>query len=103
YDSSGQSEYAFTKPYSEKTAEKIDEEVKKLVNQAFDTAMEVLEKNREGLDKLAQQLLDKEVIYTEDLETIFGKRPQLKNSYHVEQTQPIDPNSEKSQQISNQE
>ncbi len=74
FDSTGQSEYMFTKPYSEKTAEKIDQEVKRLVKLAFDTACEVLTKNREGLDKLAQKLLEKEVIYTEDLEQIFGKR-----------------------------
>ncbi len=74
YDSSGQSEYSFHKPYSEKTAELIDEEVKKLVDKSFETAKKVLRDNRKGLDELANLLLEKEVIFSEDLERIFGKR-----------------------------
>jgi ATP-dependent metalloprotease FtsH len=75
YDSSGQSEYAFTKPYSEKTAQEIDEEIRKLVSIAYERAKEVLSSHREKLIELAEYLLEKEVIFAEDLERIFGKRP----------------------------
>ena len=75
YDSSGQSEYTFTKPYSEKTAETIDSEISKLVESAYQRAKQILLENRDKLEKLAQQLLTKEVIYREDLELIFGERP----------------------------
>ena len=75
YDSSGQSEFAFQKPYSEKTAEVIDREVKKIIDSAYDKAKEIILNNREKVELLAQQLLEKEVIFREDLEHIFGKRP----------------------------
>ncbi len=75
YDSSGQSEYSFTKPYSDKTAEIIDQEVSALVESAYQRAKDILTQNRDKLEKLAQKLLDKEVIFREDLEEIFGKRP----------------------------
>jgi ATP-dependent metalloprotease FtsH len=75
YDSSGQSEYAFNKPYSEKTAEIIDIEVKAILDNAYTRAVEILTENREKLDQLASLLLEKEVIFREDLEKIFGKRP----------------------------
>src|SRR6056297_143713 len=75
YDSTGQSEMSFTKPYSEKTAELIDQEVKDLIEEAYVRAYGVLKKHKDGLTQLAQQLLEKEVIFTEDLEKIFGKRP----------------------------
>ncbi len=75
YDSSGQSEYSFTKPYSDKTAQRIDEEVRNLVEQAYKRAVEVLGDNKENLVMLAELLLEKEVIFREDLEKIFGKRP----------------------------
>ncbi len=74
YDSSGQNEYAFSKPYSEKTADLIDEESKQIVAEQFQRAISVLTENREGLTRLAEQLLEKEVIFSEDLEVIFGKR-----------------------------
>jgi cell division protease FtsH len=74
YDSSGQSEYAFGKPYSDKTAELIDQESKKLVEDAYDCAKDILVKNREGLTKLADLLLEREVIFSEDLEAIYGPR-----------------------------
>jgi cell division protease FtsH len=74
YDSTGQSEYAFTKPYSDKTSEEIDKEVAELIDRAYNRAKNVLSEYREGLEKLAKQLLEKEVIFSEDLETIFGKR-----------------------------
>jgi ATP-dependent metalloprotease FtsH len=74
YDSTGQQEYAFQKPYSEKTAEVIDQEVGKLVNQAYKRAVEILRINKGKLEKLARMLLEKEVIFGEDLEPIFGKK-----------------------------
>jgi cell division protease FtsH len=75
YDSTGQSDYSFTKPYSEKTAELIDEEVKVLIDSQYKRALEVLRNNEEGHRKLANLLLEREVIFSEDLEDIFGKRP----------------------------
>jgi cell division protease FtsH len=75
YDSTGQSDYSFTKPYSEKTAELIDEEVKILIDSQYERAKQVLKENSEGHAKLANLLLEREVIFSEDLEEIFGKRP----------------------------
>lgn len=75
YDSTGQSEYAFTKPYSEKTAQDIDEEVHQLIETSYNRAKEILSTNKEKLIELAEHLLEKEVIFAEDLERIFGKRP----------------------------
>ena len=75
YDSTGQQDYSFTKPYSEKTAETIDKQVRKLVEQAYQEALDILSNHKDGLSQLAQQLIDKEVIFSDDLETIFGKRP----------------------------
>jgi cell division protease FtsH len=74
YDSTGQTEYAFTKPYSDKTSEDIDKEVFALVERAYKHAKEILGKYRDGLTQLADLLLEKEVIFAEDLEKIFGKR-----------------------------
>lgn len=75
YDSSGNGDYNFTKPYSEKTAEKIDQEVKIIIETQYERAKKLLSDNRDKLNKLADQLLEKEVIFKEDLQTIFGKRP----------------------------
>ncbi len=74
YDSSGQ-EYGFTKPYSEKTAEIIDEEISKLIEEQYQRVKDLLQKNKDKLVNLAQRLLEKEVIFKEDLEEILGKRP----------------------------
>ncbi|MEX1189688.1 MAG: ATP-dependent zinc metalloprotease FtsH [Bacteroidia bacterium] len=74
YDSSGQSEYSFNKPYSEKTAETIDFEVKKLIDMAYERTKKLLVDNKDKLDLLATKLLEREVIFREDLEAIFGKR-----------------------------
>jgi cell division protease FtsH len=74
YDSSGNSDYNFTKPYSEKTSELIDQEVKKIIDMQYERAKQILTENRDKLDLLASQLLEKEVIFKEDLVTIFGKR-----------------------------
>ena len=75
YDSTGQSEWGLTKPFSEKTAECIDHEVRRMVEEAYAKAKELLMSHREQLDQLASQLYDKEVLFREDLERIFGPRP----------------------------
>jgi len=74
YDSSGQTEYAFVKPYSEKTSETIDKEVSDLIALAYERSKLILTQNIDGLNNLATILLEKEVIFSEDLELIFGKR-----------------------------
>ncbi|MDA3944668.1 MAG: ATP-dependent zinc metalloprotease FtsH [Bacteroidetes bacterium] len=78
YDSTGQQEYAFNKPFSEKTSEIIDNEISDLVEKAYKNALEILTKHKDGLVQLAEQLLEKEVIFGDDLEHIFGKRPWIK-------------------------
>jgi cell division protease FtsH len=75
YDSSGQNDYGFTKPYSEKTAEMIDKEISNLIEAQYQRAVALLEKNKDKLTELANELLEKEVIFKESLERIFGKRP----------------------------
>lgn len=74
YDSSGQSEYNFGKPYSEQTAKIIDGEISKMVETQYQRALKILTDNRDKLEALAGKLLEKEVIFREDLEEIFGKR-----------------------------
>ncbi|MDO5608228.1 MAG: ATP-dependent zinc metalloprotease FtsH [Capnocytophaga sp.] len=74
YDSSGQ-DYTFTKPYSEKTAQTIDEEISAIIETQYQRAIRILEENKDKLTKLANLLLEKEVIFKENLEEIFGKRP----------------------------
>ncbi|MEK9912698.1 MAG: ATP-dependent zinc metalloprotease FtsH [Flavobacteriaceae bacterium] len=75
YDSSGQSEYGFTKPYSEVTAQTIDKEISDLIEGQYQRAITILKENKDKLTKLAERLLEKEVIFKDDLEEIFGKRP----------------------------
>lgn len=75
YDSTGQQEYNFQKPYSEKTAELIDSEVKSYTDMAYKKTVELLKQNKDKLQKVAELLLEREVIYKEDMEAIFGKRP----------------------------
>ena len=75
YDSSGQSEYNFSKPYSEETALVIDQEISTLIETEYKRAIKILEDNKEKLEQLAAILIEKEVIFKNDLETIFGKRP----------------------------
>ena len=75
YDSTGQQEYSFQKPFSEKTAQIIDEEVKKLVEDSYQRAIKIIKKNKEKIEVLAKVLLEKEVIFSEDLIKIFGERP----------------------------
>ena len=76
-------EYSFNRPYSEKTAELIDEEVKRMVNEQYQRAKKILAENKENHNKLAQLLIDKEVIFAEDVEQIFGKRPWTSRSEEI--------------------
>ena len=76
YDSTGQGDMAFTKPYSERTAQQIDDEVRALIAKAREMAEKVIDEHREGLIELAELLLEKEVVFTEDVERIFGARPE---------------------------
>ena len=75
YDSSGQNEYGFTKPYSEQTAELIDKEISDIIEEQYQRAIDLLEKNKDKLIELAEVLLKDEVIFKDNLEAIFGKRP----------------------------
>ena len=87
YDSSGQSEYNFGKPYSEHTAKTIDEEISKLIENQYQRAIRILTENKDKLEALAGKLLEKEVIFREDLEEIFGKRawePEEKENRPIE-------------------
>ena len=74
YDSSGQSDYSFGKPYSDQTAKMIDEEISKIIEGQYQRAVQILRDNKDKLDALSSKLLEKEVIFREDLEEIFGKR-----------------------------
>ena len=74
YDSTGQSEYSFGKPYSDQTAKVIDEEISKIIETQYARALQILGENKDNLDALAAKLLEKEVIFREDLEEIFGER-----------------------------
>jgi len=75
YDSSGQSDYNFSKPYSEETAKVIDTEISKLIEEQYERAIHLLETHKEKLTQLADILIEKEVIFKDDLENIFGNRP----------------------------
>ena len=107
YDSSGQSEYSFGKPYSEETAKKIDVEIKDIIENQYQRAVAILHENRDKLDALAQKLLEKEVIFREDLEEIFGKRawdPELTErpvTEAVVENTPENTSSEESQESQN--
>lgn len=90
YDSSGQSEYSFGKPYSDQTAKMIDEEISKIIETQYQRALDILSTNKDKLDALAIKLLEKEVIFREDLEEVFGERawdPEL-TEHPVSNTQP---------------
>jgi cell division protease FtsH len=75
YDSNGQNEFGFTKPYSEETAKQIDEEISKIVEREYKRALALLRKHKKKLTELAKHLLEKEVIFKDDLLSVFGKRP----------------------------
>lgn len=96
YDSSGEREYNFSKPYSEKTAEEIDREVHDIIDEAYQTAKKILSENKDKLTQLSKQLQDKEVIFTEDMEKIYGKR--TFETENIEQPK-VDKNTENSENI----
>lgn len=96
YDSSGEREYNFSKPYSEKTAEEIDREVHNIIDEAYQTAKKILSENKDKLTQLSKQLQDKEVIFTEDMEKIYGKRSF--ETENIEQPK-VDKNTENSENI----
>ena len=75
YDSSGQNDYGFTKPYSDTTAQIIDKEISNIIETQFKRAIGLLKKHKKKLEELANYLLEKEVIFKEDLVRIFGERP----------------------------
>ena len=75
YDSTESAGLNFNKPYSEETAQLIDKEVKRIIDNAYNTARDILSQNKEGFVKLAESLLEKEVLFSDDLEAIFGTRP----------------------------
>ncbi|AIG29507.1 ATP-dependent zinc metalloprotease FtsH [Flavobacterium psychrophilum] len=81
YDSSGQSDYNFSKPYSEETARTIDQEISILIEGQYQRAIALLELHKDKLNQLADILIEKEVIFKDDLETIFGKRPFDKENF----------------------
>lgn len=83
YDSSGQSEYSFSKPYSDETAKVIDKEISDLIESQYQRAIAILEENKDKLEQLATILIEKEVIFKDDLENIFGKRTFDKNLNEV--------------------
>ena len=89
YDSTGQ-EWGFTKPYSEETARLIDKEVQKIINEQFDRAKTILRDNAAKHNQLAEKLLECEVIYSEDLEKIFGKRPWVSRTEELREQQTAD-------------
>ncbi len=76
-------EYAFNKPYSESTAQLIDEEVKKMINEQYERAKSILQEHAEGHNQLATLLMEREVIFAEDVEAIFGKRPWASRSEEI--------------------
>ncbi len=98
YDSSGNSDMAFTKPFSEKTAQDIDAETKRLLKEAEQTACKVITENRAGLETLAQRLLDKETVFSEDLEEIFGSAGRTGKKSHGADPETISPEIDEADQ-----
>lgn len=93
YDSTGQTDYSFSKPYSEKTAQLIDEEVSKLIEESYQRTLKILTENKDKLTLLAEKLLEKEVIFRDDLELIFGKsafEEELKEEKKISKKQPAE-------------
>lgn len=97
YDSTGQ-DWGFTKPYSEETSRMIDQEVQKIINEQYERAKQILSDNKEGHHMLAQVLLEREVIYTEDVEHIFGKRAWVSRSQEILELQEKANNSKQEQE-----
>ena len=89
YDSSGQSDYSFSKPYSEETAQVIDKEISKIIEKQYNRAIGLLKNSKDKLKQLAERLLEKEVIFKDDLENILGKRPFKTNSEKIEEAKAL--------------
>ncbi len=89
YDSSGQTDYNFSKPYSEQTAQIIDKEISKIIEKQYSRAINLLKKSKNKLKQLAERLLEKEVIFKDDLEKILGKRPYKTNNEKIEEAKLI--------------
>src|SRR5210317_1749494 len=89
YDSSGQSDYSFTKPYSEHTAQVIDKEISIIIEKQYERAIDLLKNSKEKLKQLADRLLEKEVIFKDDLENILGKRPYKTNNEKIEEAKAL--------------
>ena len=108
YDSTGQNDYGFTKPFSEKTAELIDQEVKRMVEEAYSRAKDIILNHRSQMDELAGKLYEKEVLFREDLERIYGPREadlakQQLESSSQEEPQQLPPSESDDTTASNQE
>jgi cell division protease FtsH len=89
-----QGEYQFNKPYSEKTSEMIDVEVRNLIDRAYQRTKQLLTEKRDGLEKLAEKLLEKEILFQSDLEEILGKRPFDNRTTYDEFVNGIEPKEE---------
>jgi cell division protease FtsH len=89
YDSSGQTDYNFSKPYSEQTAQVIDKEISKIIEKEYKRAIEILKDSKDKLKQLAERLLEKEVIFKDDLENILGKRPFKTNDEKIEEAKAL--------------
>ena len=89
-----QGEYQFNKPYSEKTSEMIDVEVRNQIDQAYQRTKQLLTEKRDGLEKLAEKLLEKEILFQSDLEEILGKRPFDNRTTYDEFVNGIEPKAE---------
>ena len=89
YDSTGQSEYNFSKPYSENTAQKIDHEISEIIEKQYNRAIDILKTSKDKLTLLAERLLEKEVIFKDDLENILGVRPFKSNYEKIEEAKAL--------------
>jgi ATP-dependent metalloprotease FtsH len=89
YDSSGQTDYNFSKPYSEQTAQVIDKEISKIIEKQYERAIDLLKNSQEKLKQLADRLLEKEVIFKDDLENILGKRSYKTNNEKIEEAKAL--------------
>ena len=97
YDSSGQNEYSMTKPYSEKTAELIDQEVKAMIEKSYQRTLEIIRQNKDKVILLGDKLLEKEVLFRDDLELIFGKsefEAELKEEKKISKKKEVTPKVE---------
>jgi len=92
YDSSGQTDYNFSKPYSEQTAQVIDKEISKIIEKQYERAIDLLKNSKDKLKQLAERLLEKEVIFKDDLESILGKRPFKTNDEKIEEAKALKKN-----------